>query len=155
MKLLSCTFHGGKVVYVPTFQFFFSLPLILTLLAASICHFLIPALNFSCFFLRSELLLSIFLFLFLFFCCCCCCCCCFVFRFSSFSVIGVSVVVVAENGPTHGHVVTKFSRIYSLPFFSFVRPRASLILIPYYEKWLLLLIAPYFQIIVPFLPKCT
>ena len=35
--------------YVPTFHFFFSLPLILTLLAANICHFLIAALNFSCF----------------------------------------------------------------------------------------------------------
>ena len=41
--------------YAPMFQFFcflFSLPLILTLLAASISHFLIAALNFSCFFLQ-------------------------------------------------------------------------------------------------------
>ena len=77
---------------------FYSLPLILTLLAASICHFLIPEFFFFFFFW-------------------CCCCCCFFFRFSSFSVIGVSVVVVEGNGPTHGHVITKFSRIYSLPFF--------------------------------------
>ena len=53
VKLSSCTFYGGKIVYrevcsyVPFF--FFSLPLILTLLAANICHFLIAALKFSCF----------------------------------------------------------------------------------------------------------
>ena len=50
VKLPSCTFYGGNIVYrgvcsyVP---FFFLLPL--TLLAANICHFLIAALNFSCF----------------------------------------------------------------------------------------------------------
>ena len=38
-KLPSCTFYGGKVVHVPTFHFFFSLQLILTLLAASIVIF--------------------------------------------------------------------------------------------------------------------
>ena len=49
----SCTFYGGKVVYVPTFHVgFFSLPLILTLVAASISHFLVAALNFSCFFFQ-------------------------------------------------------------------------------------------------------
>ena len=60
------------MVYVPsTCQFFFSLPLILTFLAASICHFLIAALNFSCFFFRNELRLLSFLsffFLLFFFC---------------------------------------------------------------------------------------
>ena len=56
----------SKQLYVPTFQFFFSLQLTLTLLAASICHFHIAALNFSCFFfLYNELgLLSFFLFFF-------------------------------------------------------------------------------------------
>jgi len=42
---------------------------------------------------------------------------CFVFRSSCFSVIGVSVVVAGGNCRTHGHVITKFSRIYRLPFF--------------------------------------
>ena len=103
-------------IFLVRSSFFCSLPLILTLLAASICHFLIAALNFSCFFFRNELrLLS---FLFFFFCCCCCCFLfCFVFRSSSFSVIGVSVVVAGGICRTHGHVITKFSRIYRLPFF--------------------------------------
>ena len=39
---------------------------------------------------------------------------------------------------THGHVITKFSCIYRLPFFSFARARASLILILYCEKWLII-----------------
>ena len=55
--------YTGK--YVPTFHFFFfSLPLILTLLAANICHFLIAALNFSCFVFRNELRLLSFCFFF-------------------------------------------------------------------------------------------
>ena len=41
----------------------------------------------------------------------------FVFRSSSFSVIGVSVVVAGGICRTHGHVIAKFSRIYRLPFF--------------------------------------
>ena len=94
--------------YVPVF--FFSLQLTLTFLAASICHFHIAALNFSCFFLLqwtwSPFFLSFFLFLF-----------CFVFRSSSFSVIGASLVVVGGNDRTHGHVITNFFCIYRLPFF--------------------------------------
>ena len=98
VKLPSCRFYEGKVVRS---NFFCSLPLILTLLASSIFHFLIAALNFSCFFFRNELRHLSFLF-----CCCCCCCCflfCFVFRSSSFSVIGVSVVVAGGNCRTDGH----------------------------------------------------
>ena len=76
---------------------------ILTLLAANICHFLIAALNFS-----FAMNFVYFLFLFL---------SCFVFRSSSFSVIGVSVVVVGGKGQTHDHVITTFSRMYRLPFF--------------------------------------
>ena len=69
VKLPSCTFYGGKIVYreicsyVPFF--FFSLPLILTLLAANICHFLIAALNFS-WFLSSAMNFVFFLFVFFF-----------------------------------------------------------------------------------------
>ena len=119
VKLPSCTFYGGKVVYVPsTCQFFFfSLPLILSLLAASICHFLIAALNFSCFFFRNELRLLSFLsffffvvFLLLF---------CFLFRSSSFSVISVSVVVAGGNCRTHGHFLA------STGFLFFFRTRES------------------------------
>ena len=109
VKLPSCTFYGGKVVYVPStcqfFFFFFLLPLILTLLAASICHFLIAALNFSCFFFRNELRLLSFLSFFLlllFFALFC-------LPSSSFSVIGLSVVVAPY--------ARSFSRIYRLPFF--------------------------------------
>ena len=83
--------------------FFISLLLILTLLAANICHFLIAALNFS-----FAVNFVYFLFLFL---------SCFVFRSSSFSVIGVSVVAVGGNSRTHDHVITTFSRMYRLPFF--------------------------------------
>ena len=98
-------------------SFFFSLPLILTLLAASICHFLIAALNFSCFFFRNELRLLSFLsfffvvvFLLLF---------CFLFRSSSFSVISVSVVVAGGNCRTHGHFLA------STGFLFFFRTRES------------------------------
>ena len=80
-------------------SFFFSLPLILTLLAASICHFLIAALNFSSFFFRNELRLLSFLSLF----CCCCFLFCFVFR---------------SSGP-RGELLygRSFPLIYRLPFF--------------------------------------
>ena len=112
--------------------FFFSLQLILTLLAASIVIFSPRLWSFHVFFFRNELrLLSFF---------------CFVFRSCSFSVIGVSVVVVGrgrgrrrgERPRMHGHVITKFSRIYRLPFFFFARARAWLILILYYEKRLII-----------------
>ena len=46
--------------------FFISLLLILTLLAVNICHFLIAALNFSCFFFRNELRILSFLIFFFF-----------------------------------------------------------------------------------------
>ena len=43
------------------------------------------------------------------------------------------------NRRTHGYVITKISRIYRLPFFScFARARASLILILYNKKWLII-----------------
>ena len=105
--------HFSKQLYVHTFQFiffFFSLQLTLTLLAASICHFHIAALNFKCFFSSTMNLVSFlsFFFLFLF---------CFVFRSSSFSVIGASLVVVGGNDRTHGQVITNFFCIYRLPFF--------------------------------------
>ena len=100
VKLPSCTFYGGKVVYVPsTCKFFFSLPLILTLLAASICHFLIAALNFSSFFFRNELRLLSFLSFF----CCCCFLFCFVFRSSG-----------RRGELPYGR---SFPLIYRLPFF--------------------------------------
>ena len=96
--------------HVPVYLFFFSLQLTLTLLAASICHFHIAALNFKCFFSSTMNLVSFlsFFFLFLF---------CFVFRSSSFSVIGASLVVVGGNDRTHGQVITNFFCIYRLPFF--------------------------------------
>ena len=112
---------------------FFSLQLILTLLAASIVIFSSQLCVFHVFFFRNKLrLLSFF---------------CFVFRSSSFSVIGVGVVVVgrgegagvgAGQPRTHGHVITKFSRVCRLPFFSFARARASQILILYCEKRLII-----------------
>ena len=48
------------------FPIFVSLPLILTFLAANICHFLIATLNFFVFFFRNELRLLSFFFLVLF-----------------------------------------------------------------------------------------
>ena len=47
-KRPSYTVCGGNVVFVSD-QFFFSLPLIFTLEAASISHFLTAAIKFSCF----------------------------------------------------------------------------------------------------------
>ena len=47
VKLPSCTFYGGNVVCVPVHSF--SLPLIFTLVAASISHFLTGAIKFSCY----------------------------------------------------------------------------------------------------------
>ena len=97
--------------------FFISLLLILTLLAANICHFLIAALNFS-----FAMNLVYFLFLFL---------SSFVFRSSSFSVIGVSVVVVGGERPNaRSRDYHIFSHV-QVTIFSFARARASLILILY------------------------
>ena len=47
VKLPSYTFYGGNVVCVPVHSF--SLPLIFTLVAASISHFLTGAIKFSCY----------------------------------------------------------------------------------------------------------
>ena len=47
-KLPSYTFYGGNVVFVFC-SLFFSLPLIFTLVAASISHILTAAMKFSCF----------------------------------------------------------------------------------------------------------
>ena len=101
-----CSYIRSPIL--PTFHFFFiSLLLILTLLAANICHFSHSQLwIFHVFFFRNELRLVSFFFFFW-----------NVFRSSSFSVIGVSVVVVGGNSRTHDHVIIKFSRIYRLPFF--------------------------------------
>ena len=79
-------------------------------LAANICHFLIATFNFfHVFFFRNELrLLSFFLFV---------CFVSFTLALSPFSVIGASVMVVEGNSRMHDHVITKFSRIYRLPFF--------------------------------------
>ena len=60
-KLPSYTFYGGNVVCVPVH--FFSLPLIFTLVAASISHFLTSAIKFSCFFFSNEIGLPCSLFL--------------------------------------------------------------------------------------------
>ena len=60
-KLPSYTFYGGNVVCVPVH--FFSLPLIFTLVAASIFHFLTSAIKFSCFFFSNEVGLRCSLFL--------------------------------------------------------------------------------------------
>ena len=82
-------------------RFCFSLPLIFTLLAASISHCLTAALNFHVFLpTNSSLLFSI-------------------TRSSSFSVIHVSVmpVVRTDGRSVYGHVITKFSRMGSLPHF--------------------------------------
>ena len=109
---------------------FVSLPLILTFLASSICHFLIATLNFFyVFFFRNELRLLSFFFWF--------CFVSFALALSPFSVIGVSVMVVGRNSRTHDHVITKFSRIYRFNF-CFARARASLTLILYYGKWLII-----------------
>ena len=108
---------------------FVSLPLILTLLAANICHFLIAALNFFYVFSSAMNFVCFLFFLFVLFC---------QFRSSSFSVIGVSVMVVGGNSRTHDHVITKFSRILQVTIFFFARARASLILILYYGKWLII-----------------
>ena len=89
---------------------FVSLPLILTFLAANICHFLIATLNFFMFF-SSAMNFASFLFFFWF------CFVSFALALSHFSVIGVSVTVVGENSRTHDHVIMKFSRTYRLPFF--------------------------------------
>ena len=57
-----------EMLYVLRFTFF-SPPLIFTLVAASISHFLTAAIKFSCF-SSNEIGL-----------CCCCCCCCFIYLF--------------------------------------------------------------------------
>ena len=87
-------------------------------------HFCFTAAHFF----RNELRLLSFFFLFVLFC---------QFRSSFFSVIGVSVMVVGGNSRTHDHVITKFSRILQVTIF-FARARASLILILYYGKWLII-----------------
>ena len=114
-----------KKSYIFLSSIFVSLPLILTLLAAKICHFLIAVLNV---FSSAMNFVSFLFFLFVLFC---------QFRSSSFSVIGVSVMVVEGNSRTHDHGITKFSRILQVIFF-FARARASLILILHYGKWLII-----------------
>ena len=94
---------------------FVSLPLILTFLAANICHFLIATLIFFMFF-SSTMNFASFLFFFWF------CFVSFALALSPFSVIGVSVMVVGGNSRTHDHVITKFSRILQVTiFFSHAR----------------------------------
>ena len=104
--LSSGTFYGGKVVSVPTFQFkkvlLFSLSLTFTLLAAEFLLFSPQLWSLHVLSYNEVGLFSFFV--------------CFIFRSSSLSVIGVSLVVV-NMWRTDGHVITKFSRIYSLPFF--------------------------------------
>ena len=102
--LVACFMEEKSHMFLHSSYFFTSLLLILTSLGTSISHFLIAALNFSCFF-PSAMNFS---FVFFFF---------FVFRSSPFSVIGVSVIVVGGNSRMHGHMITKFSHIYRLPFF--------------------------------------
>ena len=93
---------------------FVSLPLILTFLAANICHFLIATLNFFMFFSSAMNFASFFFFWF--------CFVSFTLALSPFSVIGVSVMVVGGNSRTHDHVITKFSRILQVTiFFSHAR----------------------------------
>ena len=104
-----------KKSYMFLRSIFVSLPLILTLLAANICHFLIAALNFFMFFSSAMNFVCFLFFLFVLFC---------QFRSSSFSVIGVSVMVVGGNSRTHDHVITKFSRILQVTIF-FFRARES------------------------------
>ena len=58
-KLPSYTFYGGNVVCGPVH--FFSLPFILTLVAASISHFLTAAIKFSCNFFKKIGLLCFFI----------------------------------------------------------------------------------------------
>ena len=77
---------------------FFSLQLILTLLAASIVIFSSQLCVFHVFFFRNKLrLLSFF---------------CFVFRSSSFSFIGVSVVVAGGNCRTDGHLLASTGYLF-------------------------------------------
>ena len=81
VKRPSCTFYGEKIVYGLR-SIFVSLPLILTLLAANICHFLITALNFFMFFSSAMNFVSFLFFFFLF---------CFVSFALAFSLLSVSV----------------------------------------------------------------
>ena len=104
-----------KKSYMFLRSMFVSLPLILTLLAANICHFLITALNFFMFFSSAMNFVSFLFFLFVLFC---------QFRSSFFSVIGVSVMVVGGKSRTQDHVITKFSRILQVTHF-FFRTRES------------------------------
>ena len=118
-----------KKSYIFLRSIFLSLPLILTFLAANICHFLIATLNFLMFFSSAMNFVSFLFFLF--------CFVSFALALSPFFVIGVKVMVVGGDSRANDHMITKFSRIYRLPFFFFARARASLILILYYGKWLI------------------
>ena len=108
---------------------FVSLPLILTLLAANICHFLIAALNFFyVFFFRDELrLLSFFSF-------------CFVLSVS----LQLFLCYRCQCNGSRGKQSNARSRDYEIfshftgYHFFFARARASLILILYYGKWLII-----------------
>ena len=142
VKLPSCTFYGEKNRICSDVPFFFSLPLILTLLAANIwLSFSHRSFEFFMFFFLPHWTSSPFFFL-------------FVLPFALALIVcvsGVGVVVVGGNSRTHYHVITKFSRIYRLPFFlSHARELRQYSFS--ITKSGQLLIAPYFPILVPLLP---
>ena len=115
--------------HVPVF--FFSLQLTLTLLAASICHFHIAALNFKCFFSSTMNLVSFLSFFF--------------FAFVLFCLsLQLFLCYRRQSSGSRGERPNARSSDYQfflhvqVTIFSFERARASLILILYYEKWLII-----------------
>ena len=109
---------------------FVSLPLILTFLAANICHFLIATLNFFMFFSSAMNFASFFFFLVLF----------CQFHSSSFSFLCYRCQCNGSRGKqsnARSRDYEIFSHFTGYHFF-FARARASLILILYYGKWLII-----------------
>ena len=119
-----------KKSYIFLRSIFVSLPLILTFLAANICHFLIATLNCLMFFSSAMNFVS-FLFCFVLFC---------QFRSSSFSFLCYR----CQSNGSRGKQSNERSRDYEIfshlqvTLFFFARARASLILILYYGKWIII-----------------
>ena len=125
------TYPKLPIVYVPksgtrsclhsTF-FFISLLLILTLLAANICHFChSQLLIFHVFFFRNELRLLSF----------------FCFSFGMSFALALSLLSASVYWYARSRDYQIFSHLQVI-IFSFARARALLILILYYKKWLII-----------------
>ena len=118
-----------KKSYMFPCSIFVSLPLILTLLAANICHFLIAALNFFYVFFLPQWTSSAFFFSF-----------CFVLSVS----LQLFLCYRCQCNGSRGKQSNARSRDYEIfsnltgYHFFFARERASLILILYYGKWLII-----------------